>query len=212
LASKRVLIVYYSYTQQTRLLLKKFSEGLANADISVTLQRLEPVSPYEFPFRSNLRLLWAMTVTFFRRRMTVKPLAEACFTDWDRIIVAGPTWSFQPSGPVLAFLDQYALRLFPGRRVLPLISCRSYWRWHLFSLRRALQRCGAQVDPPLVFCHPIREPWRVIGLVLQLRGKMVRRENSWFRRHYPGYGHSREQLDQAFARGRQLADELLAQP
>ncbi|MEE4134887.1 MAG: hypothetical protein V2I32_02325 [Desulforhopalus sp.] len=212
MASKRVLIVYYSYTQQTRLLLKKFSEGLATADISVTLQRLEPVSPYEFPFRSNLRLLWAMTVTFFRRRMAVKPPAEACFTDWDRIIVAGPTWSFQPSGPVLAFFDLYGSRLFAGRRVLPVISCRSYWRWHLFSLRRALQRCGAQVDPPLVFCHPIREPWRVIGLVLQLRGKMVRRENSWFRRHYPGYGHSREQLDEAFARGQQLADELLAQP
>lgn len=205
--------MYYSYTQQTRLLLKKFSEGLATADISVTLQRLEPVIPYEFPFRSNIRLLWAMTVTFFRRRMAVKELAEECFTDWDQIIVAGPTWSYQPSGPILAFLDQHGPRLFPGRRVLPLISCRSYWRWHLFSLRRALHRCGvARVDPPLVFCHPIREPWRVIGLVLQLRGKMVRRDNSWFRRHYPGYGHSREQLDEAFARGRQLGKELLAQP
>jgi hypothetical protein len=207
---KRVLIVYYSYTQQTRLLLKRFREGLEQAGVVVTVERLEPLAPFEIPFRSNFRLLTVMVRTFFRQRSPVQPVAPGCYGDWDRIVIAGPTWSYQPSGPILAFLDREGKGIFAGQRVLPLISCRSYWRVHYWSLRRRLRQFGAEIDPPLVFCHPIREPWRVIGLLLQLRGKMVRRGESWFRRFYPAYGHSPAQIEEAYRKGRELAAELTA--
>jgi hypothetical protein len=48
-----------------------------------------------------------------------------------------------------------------------------------------------------------------MGLILQLRGKMVRKENSWFRKHYPGYGHNREQGVLALDLGRKLAKRIL---
>ena len=64
---------------------------------------------------------------------------------------------------------------------------------------------------PIVFLHPTKEPWRFIGLVLQLRGKMVRKENSWFRKHYPGYGHNKEQGEEAMEKGKQVAKVLLAE-
>lgn len=204
-----MLIVFYSFTQQTRLLLKKFVAGLEEEGIEVVLERLEPVEPYDFPFKSNLSLATAMVMTFFRRRLTIHPVNANCFDGWDCIVLAGPTWSYHPSGPMLDFLDRYGRQVCAGKAVIPFISCRSYWRLHYWTMRRRLTSYGARTEPPIVFMHPIREPWRLIGLVLQLRGKMVRRENSWFRRHYPGYGHSKEQGDMAMAEGRRLAQKLL---
>jgi hypothetical protein len=209
LKQKRVLIVFYSFTQQTRILLKKFAEGLEDEGIQVTFERLEPVDPYPFPFKTNFRLATAMVKTFFRQRNTVHPVSSTCFEDWDCIVLAGPTWSYHPSGPILDFLDRYGHRVCKGKKVVPFISCRSYWRIHYWSVKRRLKRINARPAAPIVFLHPIREPWRFIGLVLQLRGKMIRKENSWFRKHYPGYGHSKEQGEMAKLEGQRIAERLL---
>ena len=90
MASKRVLIVYYSYTQQTKIQLKPFIAGLETEGIEVVLERLEPISPYAYPFRSNMRLALAMLMTFLQKRMAIKPVAESCFASWDCIVLAGP--------------------------------------------------------------------------------------------------------------------------
>lgn len=207
---KRVLIVFYSFTQQTRLLLKQFVEGLSGEGIEVTLERLEPVNPYTFPFKTNLSLAVAMVKTFFRQRNKVHPISAVCFEDWDCVVLAGPTWSYHPSGPVLDFLDRYGHQVCSGKKVIPFISCRSYWRIHYWTVKHRLKRYSAQVAEPIVFLHPIPEPWRFIGLVLQLRGKMIRKENSWFRKHYPGYGHSKGQGDMAKKEGQRVAQRLLS--
>ena len=208
---KRVLIVFYSFTQQTRILLKKFVEGLEGEGVEVALERLEPVDPYTFPFKTNFRLAAAMVRTFFRRRTTIHPVSDICFEDWDCIVLAGPTWSYHPSGPMLDFLDRYGQQVCTGKMVIPFISCRSYWRLHYWTIKHRLKRYNAKPAEPIVFLHPIREPWRFIGLVLQLRGKMVRKDNSWFRKHYPGYGHSKRQGDMAKEEGKRIAQRLLAE-
>ena len=209
MATKRVLIIFYSFTQQTKLQLKQFSAGLESCGIEVTLERLEPIHPFEFPFRTNLRLAMAMVQTFFRKRMKILPVSARCFGSWDSIVLAGPTWSYHPSGPVLDFLDRYGSKICNGNIVIPFISCRSYWRIHYWTLKSRLKQCRALLAEPIVFTHPIREPWRLIGLVLQLRGKMIRKDKSWFRQHYPGYGHSKEQGLEAFLKGKELARKLL---
>lgn len=198
--------MYYSFTQQTRVLLKKFVSGLEGEGVEVALERLEPRLPFEFPFKTNYRLAVAMVATFLRRRMEVEPIGEKCFNKWDCVVLAGPTWSYHPSGPVLDFLDRYGSKVCKGKRVIPFISCRSYWRIHNWELKRQLHKCGATVEKPIVFAHPMKEPWRFIGLVMQLRGKMVRKgDSSWFRKHYPGYGHNKEQGEEAFQKGREIA-------
>ncbi len=208
---KKVLIVFYSFTQQTRILIKKFVEGLEGEGINVALERLEPIDPYVFPFKTNFSLAKAMVRTFFRKRMTIDPVSTICFEDWDCIVLAGPTWSYHPSGPMLDFLDRFGRQVCAEKKVIPFISCRSYWRLHHWTVRHRLKLYHSKPATPIVFVHPIREPWRFIGLVLQLRGKMVRREKSWFRKHYPGYGHSKEQGDEAVAAGRRVALDLLAE-
>lgn len=206
---KRVLIVFYSFTQQTRLLVKKFVEGLESEGIEVTLERLEPIDPYAFPFKSNLSLASAMIRTFFSKRIKIHPISEQCFGGWDYIVLAGPTWSYHPSGPILDFLDRYGSQVCEGKTVLPFISCRSYWRWHYWTVKYYLKRYGAKLAEPIVFNHPIKEPWRFIGLILQLRGKMIRKENSWFRKNYPGYGHNKSQGAIAIEQGKRVGQQLL---
>jgi hypothetical protein len=210
-ATKRVLIVYYSYTQQTKLQLKQFIAGLESSGVEVVQERLEPITPYTYPFATNIRLASAMLMTFFQKRMTIKPVAESCFASWDCIVLAGPTWSYNPSGPVLDFLDRYGKDVCGGQLVVPFISCRAYWFLHYWTLKRRLSRYGATVEQPIVFTHPVKEPWRSLGLLLKLRGgEIARRRYSLLRRHYPKYGHSQEQRVEAMEQGKKLAERLLS--
>ncbi len=207
---KRVLIVFYSFSRQTKLMLNKFIEGLECEGVEVTVQKLIPVSPYEFPFRSYGSLIKATIETFFQVSFEIEPIDEKCYGSWDRIVLAGPTWSYHPSGPVVEFLNRFGKDVCGNQQVIPFISCRSYWRINNWELGRRLKTIGARVCTPIVFIHPISEPWRTIGLIMQLRGKMVRKENSWFRKKYPGYGHNREQGKTALEEGRKLAELLLS--
>lgn len=205
---KKALIVYYSFTQQTRIQVKLFVEGLEEQGVDCVLERLTPVHPYELPFTSTWTLSVAMIQTFLRKKMEILPISTNCFESYDCVIIAGPTWSYHPSGPVLYFIDKYGKKVCGGKRVVPLISCRSYWRIHFWTIKRTLDKCNAKVAQPIVFVHPIKEPWRFIGLLMQLRGKMVRKKNSWFRKHYPGYGHSKKQGEEAKIAGIALGQEL----
>jgi len=196
---KRVLVVYYSYTQQTRILLKQFCAGLEEQGVEYDYERIESVNPYEFPFKTDLRLISVMIRTFFRGRKEIQPISEKCFGSWDYIVLAGPTWSYHPSGPILDFLDRYGESVLAGKKVLPFISCRSYWRVHYLSLKRLLEKVGARPLSPIVFEHPMKEPYRVMGLLLKLRGKIIQQD--WFRKHYESYGHSKAQRQEAFKCG-----------
>lgn len=208
MSKKRILIVYYSLSAQTQLLIQRLSTGLKEYDLDVEIERLQPVQQIPFPFTSWARMTKVMVLSFFRRRVPVRPVDHLLEEKWDLVLLAGPTWSYNPSGPILAFLDRYGKALCANTRVVPLISCRSYWRMHFWVLTRLLRRCGALVQPPIVYLHSASEPWRTIGLFLQLMGRLPRPESSWFRRRYPRYGHSREQGLDAVEQGRQIARML----
>lgn len=203
----RVLILYYSLSAQTSGLVQRLAAGLEEEGCRVHLERLQPLQPLKFPIGTVTATLAMMIITLLRGRVPILPLGPACDQSYDLAIVAGPTWSYNPSGPVLSLLDRDGVRLFAGRRVLPLISCRGYWRMHWWGLRSRLERCGAEVVNRMVFVHPCREPWRTIGVFLKLAGRVPERGRI-MGRYYHRYGHSREQQEQAFSFGRQVGQAL----
>lgn len=207
---KRVLVIYYTFTQQTRLQVLRFIAGLEEAGIEVTQERLVPIAPYTFPFKTFFHLAIAMVATLFQRRMPIHPVAAHCTEHWDCIVLAGPTWSYNPSGPILSFLDHYGKTVCGGRTVVPFISCRAFWRFNYGLIRYRLKRFGATVEKPVVYTHPVQEPWRSLGLLLKLMGKFGQKRYSWLRRYYPQYGHSDAQHLDAVEQGRQLAHRLHA--
>jgi len=204
----RLLVIYFSYSGQTSRLLHRLAAGLKDEGVTVRLERLQPVVPLRFPLGSIARTLLMMFTTFLRFRLAIAPLSGECRQPADLIILAGPTWSYNPSGPVLSFLDRDG-KMLAGQQVLPLISCRGYWRLHWYGLRRLLRRQGAVVQPPLIFNHPQPEPWRTIGVFLKIAGQAPER-GRFIGRHYSRFGHSREQLDLAWQHGRRLGAQLRA--
>jgi hypothetical protein len=203
----RVLILYYSLSAQTSGLVHRLGAGLEEQGVHLAYERLQPLVPRHFPLGTVPATLFMMLTTFLRTRMPIQPLPPSCWEHYDLIVLAGPTWSYNPSGPVLSLLDRDGARLFADKQVLPLISCRGYWRMHWLSLRRQLGRCGAKVVGRMIFAHPSKEPWRTIGVFLKLAGRVPERSR-WLGRYYPRYGHSREQQEQAFACGAAIGQAL----
>lgn len=185
-------------------------DGLREHGVDVFWEQLSPLADLRFPIGTIPSTIIMMVQTFLRKRYPVHPVNPACFGPWDLVILAGPTWSYNPSGPVLSLLDRDGKRLFSGKSVLPFISCRGYWRVHYYGLKGLLRGCGAHVLAPIVFSHPTPEPWRTIGVFLKLAGKAPEAGSSWFRRFYPKYGHSRKQIEDSRKLGAKLGGMIMA--
>ncbi len=204
---KRILLVYYSFSSQTKNLLQALVAGLKDSNVKILLERLEPVERLRFPIGSIPKTVGMMILTFFRWRFPIKPISQKCYDDYDLIILAGPTWSYNPSGPVLSFIDRDGKKVFKGKRVVSLISCRGYWRVHWYGLKYMLKKCGAIVSNVIVFCHTNPEPWRTIGVFLKLAGRIPEKK-SWISSYYKKYGHTRQQVAEARRFGEILGKAL----
>ncbi|MEJ2031625.1 MAG: hypothetical protein P8Y63_00965 [Deltaproteobacteria bacterium] len=191
----RILLIFFSFSGQTAALIGRLAGGLQEAGTQVVVERLRPVRPLSFPLGGVLATVRLMITTAFRQRLPIRKLSERCRQPFDLIILAGPTWSYNPSGPVLSLLDRDR-DLFRGQTVLPLISCRGYWRLHWLGLRRKLSRRGARTPNLVVFTHPHPEPWRTIGVFLKIAGKNPEK-TSLLGHHYRSFGHSQEQRQEA---------------
>ncbi len=203
----RVLIIYFSLSGQSRGLINLFAAGLRNQNVAVVIEQLQPRKRIGWPFGTIHRTLWVMLVTFLRRRTPIQPLSPACFQSYDLVVLAGPTWSYNPSGPILSLLDNYGRRILAGQRVMALISCRGYYRYHQWILQRLLKRYTDRIENTLVFHHPVREPWSTIGVFLKSAG--FRPEKiSLLAGRYLRFGHTRQQLLSARAHGRALGQRL----
>jgi hypothetical protein len=204
---KRILVLYYSFSSQTKNLVRSMSKGMAEYQVSVVRERIDPVVRQQFPIGTVPKTVKKMIVTFFRRRTPIQPLPQHCFESYDLIILAGPTWSYNPSGPVLSLMDRDGERLFDQQTVIPLISCRGFWRMHWWGIKSLLKKAGAVVPNGIIFTHTSKEPWCTIGVFLKLAGEVPERI-SWLRKHYHKYGHTRQQLAEARLFGERIARAL----
>jgi len=202
----KILCVYYSFSGQTQKLVRAFADGFSQGGSEVVIVRLHPLKKFSFPFPSLFSALWMMFRTCFRVRDKVAEDAAPA-EHFDAVLIGGPTWSYSPSGPVLAWLDREGRNVLSGRKILPIISCRGYWKFHHRKLRKMIVAVGGKPLKPLIFTHPVGEPWRSIGVFLSLIGKQPQ-NIPVIRKHYPRYGHSQEQIEEARKLGRAFAGKL----
>lgn len=189
----RILILYYSLSGQSRGLVKSFSEGLKTFPVHVHIEQIKPQKPLIFPFKGIMPTLKMMLQTFLRVRIPIQPLSNQCFETYDHVILAGPTWSYNPSGPILSLIDEYGSNVLAKAVVTPIISCRGYYRLHDYLLRKQLLKHSSRVEPSLIYKHPISEPWSTLGVFLKSAGYHPER-NGWLKKYYPRFGHSAEQF------------------
>lgn len=203
----RICIIYFSLSGQSRGLINLFASGLRSQGVEVRIEQIVARRRIGFPFKSVVHTLTMMLVTFFRKRFSIQPLAEECFLPYDLYVLAGPTWSYNPSGPVLDLLDRFGTRLFKDAQITPMISCRGYYRMHERVLNKMLVRCGARVKDSIIFRHPVKEPWSTIGVFLRSAGYHPDRI-SFLSRRYDHFGHTVEQLLEIRSRGCRLGKQL----
>ena len=200
--SPKVLFIYYSFSGQTGVLVNRMSAGLKEQGVEVFFEKLKPVKYLRFPTSGFIMTCAMMVATFLRHRVPIKELSERCWQDFDLIILSGPTWSYNPSGPILAFLDRDGREVLEGRDVIPLISCRGYWR-----LGKMLNQCGANIVNVIAFSHPNPEPWRTIGVFLTIAGKNPE-GSSFLGKYYTRFGHTTDQMEEAHRFGMLLGDAI----
>ena len=203
----QVLFLYFSFSGQTGVLVHRMAAGLKEQGVEVFFEKLKPVRHLRFPLGGILRTFVMMLTTFLRIRIPIQELSPKCDKEYDLVILAGPTWSYNPSGPVLSFLDRYGSEVLGGREVLPLISCRGYWKMHWWGLRRKLQSCGAHFSNLIAFSHPNPEPWCTIGVFLKIAGKNPER-SGFVGKYYDRFGHSNDQMEEARRFGVQISEAL----
>lgn len=199
----RILIVYYSFSGQISGLVHHIATGIRESGVHVVQEKIQPRTALRFPVGTIPRTIKMMVTTLFRQRIEIKDLSKYVEQNFDLIILAGPTWSYNPSGPILSFLDRYGRAVLGDRKIVPLISCRGYWRLHWQGLQRLISRCGGNIVNHMVFSHPSAEPWRTLGVFLKIAGKAPER-SVFFGRWYKRFGHSREQYELAEEFGRAI--------
>ena len=192
----RVLLLYFSFSGQTSGLLNNLSSGLKQEGVEVNFVKLRPLAPLRFPIGSIFATFKMMVTTSLRCRIAINEPEASVWEDYELIILAGPSWSYNPSGPIHDLLDRFGPRLFKNKTVLPIISCRGYWRLHWYGLKRLLVKCGASIPNRIIFTHPAPEPWRTLGVFLKIAGKAPER-SKLLGRYYKRYGHSKQQLREA---------------
>jgi len=203
----RVCIIYFSLSGQSRGLINLLAAGIRSHGGEVEIEQIRALKRIGFPFNSISKTFYMMVLTFFRKRVTIEPLSQSCYRNYDAYILAGPTWSYNPSGPILDLLDRFGKNLFEGKTVIPLISCRGYYRLHQRALNKMLEQCGARLEPGIVVSHPVAEPWSTIGVFLRSAGCRPERI-PYLSRRYRHFGHSVDQLLQIKEKGAQICKRL----
>ena len=205
--SPKVLFLYYSFSGQTGVLVNRMATGLKEQGVEVFFEKLKPLKHLRFPTSGFMKTCVMMFATFLRKRVPIKELSSKCRQEFDLVILSGPTWSYNPSGPILAFMDRDGREILEGRDVLLLISCRGYWRSHWRRLRKMLNQCGANIVNLIAFSHPNPEPWRTIGVFLTIAGKNPER-SSFFGKYYTRFGHTNDQMEEAHRFGTLLGEAI----
>jgi hypothetical protein len=157
----RVLLVYFTYTQQSR--------AVADAMAGVFRERGSEVEQAEIGFTDER---WAERFTRFPLRHAVRDLLgmapaqlrgatgeiqipdEARAGDYDLICIGSPTWFFRPSVPIRSYLkSDEAGRILNGKRFTAFVVCRRYWSINLKSVKKLGEKQGGEYVDGIHFSY-----------------------------------------------------------
>jgi menaquinone-dependent protoporphyrinogen IX oxidase len=151
----RVLVVYYTYTQQTLKVAEAMADALIERGCDVRLAGIEFTDKRwaerftRFPLRHAYGDVLGMAPAQLRAATgEIRIPDDAQAGDYDLICVGSPTWFFRPSVPVRSFLkSDEAGPLLDGTRFAVFVVCRRYWSINLKAVKKlATKRGGEYVD------------------------------------------------------------------
>jgi menaquinone-dependent protoporphyrinogen IX oxidase len=145
-----VLLVYYTYTQQTLKVVETMAGVLRDRGCDAQLAALEFTDPRyrgrfsKFPMpHPFLEVLGMIPAELPRRAAQIAIPDAATERDYDLVCIGSPTWWLSTDVPVRSFLESaVASRVLAGKPFATAVCCRRYWRHNLATVRKLGVRRG----------------------------------------------------------------------
>lgn len=158
----RVLLLYYSYTGQSRKVLEAAGEVFRARGFDVHDAAIEFVDRrFAGPFtRFPMRHMWRDFLSVLpaqTRRATgeIRTPAAVRDGDYDLICIGSPTWWRTVNMPMRSFLESdEAARLLAGKPFAVFVVCRRYWRENLAAVRKLGEKRGGRFIDGVHFAYP----------------------------------------------------------
>src|SRR4051794_26844142 len=151
----RVLVVYYTYTQQSLKVAEALADVLGDRGCDVRLARIELTDARyaerftRFPLRHAYLDIFGMLPAQLRGATgEIRVPDEARDGEYDLVCIGSPTWWLKTSVPIRSFLESDdAARLLDGKPFAAFVVCRRYWGINLRSVRKlGTKQGGRYVD------------------------------------------------------------------
>ena len=149
---RKVLVVYYSLTNQTARVAEAIVEALAargcetaKAPLEFTDQRWVPKLS-EFPMKRPIPQIASILTAQLRHKTgEIRIPEEAQAGDYDLVVLASPTWWFQTSMPIRSYLESpQAKTVLSGKPFACASISRRYYSINLRQQKKLAGRDGGQ--------------------------------------------------------------------
>jgi menaquinone-dependent protoporphyrinogen IX oxidase len=148
----RVLLVYYTYTQQSLKVAEAMADVLRERGCVVHQAGIELTdSRYaerftRFPLRhAYLDIVGMLPAQLRGATGEIRIPDEARDGDYDLICIGSPTWWLKTSVPIRSFLkSDTAGRLLDGKRFAAFVVCRRYWSINLNAVKKLGTKRGGE--------------------------------------------------------------------
>src|SRR5215211_5878308 len=148
----QVLLVYYTYTQQSLKVADAMAEVLRERGCDVRQAAIEFTDERyaerfsRFPLRrAFLDILGMLPAQLRGATGEIRVPDEARDGDYDLICIGSPTWWLKTSVPVRSFLkSEEGGRLLDGTRFAAYVVCRRYWGINLRAVRKLGTKQGGE--------------------------------------------------------------------
>ncbi|BBY29229.1 flavodoxin family protein [Mycolicibacterium sediminis] len=213
----RVLLVYYSFTGQSRGVLEAAGDVFRERGCEVDAAPIEFTDPRfadnfsRFPMKRVWRDMFSVLPAQSRKVSgEIRTPDEVRTGDYDLVCIGSPTWWKDASMPIRSFLQSdEAKTTLSGKSFAVFVVCRRYWRENMDAVRTMGEQRGGRMLGGIHFTYPGGQVRSMLSLTSFLGSGQYRERYLGVR--IPPTNVQPQQLDEARLFAAQLLDQWSAQ-
>ena len=216
--ASKVLIVYYSFTQQTRQVASSMAETLRSQGLDVTEAAIGFPDPHYGKRFSKLPMDWpiskivGMLPAQLRRKtgeIAIPP--EAASGDYDLVVIGAPTWWLTTCIPVRSYLhDSASEKVLSGKPFAVFSVSRRYYKGNVKTMRQLGKERGGTFVADTHFVSDGGQVMSMWSWLVFMRHNAVKRR--WFGVPLPRPNLAEAYQKQATTFINKVAETALASP